>query len=84
MWFGSNSFQIAHHIIAKTSSGVALFVIAYMVMCILPEILELIDGLWGMTAEQMHNLREKVAEILNVCKRFNKTKLIQLCGLTFY
>lgn len=60
MWFGPNSFEIAHHMIAKAGSGVALFVIAYMVMRILPEILELIDGLWNMTAEQMHNLRKKV------------------------
>lgn len=60
MWFGPNSFEIAHHMIAKAGSGVALFVIAYMVMRILPDILELIDGLWDMTAEQMHNLRNKV------------------------
>lgn len=60
MWFGPNSFEIAHHMIAKAGSGVALFVIAYMVMRILPEILELIDGLWDMTTEQMHNLRKKV------------------------
>jgi archaeosortase A (PGF-CTERM-specific) len=52
MWFGPNSFQIAHHIIAKAGSGAALLVIAYMVMRILPEILELIDGLWDMTAER--------------------------------
>ncbi len=60
MWFGPNSFEIAHHMIAKVGSGVALFVIAYMVMRILPEILELIDGLWDMTTEQMHNLKKKV------------------------
>ncbi|MEZ5334908.1 MAG: hypothetical protein R2741_06585 [Methanolobus sp.] len=35
-WFGPNSFEIAHHTIAKIGSGVALFVIAYVVMRILP------------------------------------------------
>lgn len=60
MWFGQNSFEIAHHMIAKAGSGVALFVIAYMVMRILPEILELIDGLWNMTTEQINKLRKKV------------------------
>ncbi|MCC7575339.1 MAG: archaeosortase A [Methanomethylovorans sp.] len=60
MWFGPNSFAIAHHMIAKAGSGVALFVIAYMVMRILPEILELIDGLWNMITEQIHTIRKKV------------------------
>lgn len=60
MWFGPNSFEIAHHMIAKAGSGVALFVIAYMVMRILPEILELIDGLWNMITEQINIIRKKV------------------------
>jgi archaeosortase A (PGF-CTERM-specific) len=60
MWFGPNSFEIAHHMIAKAGSGVALFVIAYAVMRILPEILELISGLWDITTEQVHNLKKKV------------------------
>ncbi len=60
MWFGPNSFEIAHHMIAKAGSGVALFVIAYMVMRILPEILELIDGLWNMITEHINTIRKKV------------------------
>ncbi|MGB3907135.1 MAG: archaeosortase A [Methanomethylovorans sp.] len=60
MWFGPNSFEIAHHMIAKAGSGIALFVIAYIVMRILPEILELIDGLWNMTTEKINKLMKKV------------------------
>lgn len=52
-WFGPDSFEIAHHMIAKFGSGIALFVIAYIVMRILPELLDLIDGLWEMTTDQL-------------------------------
>ncbi len=45
-WFGPNSFEIAHHTIAKFGSGIALFVLAYVVIRILPELLELIEGIW--------------------------------------
>jgi archaeosortase A (PGF-CTERM-specific) len=46
-WFGDPemSFYIAHTIIAKAGSLVALFLIAYAVMKILPEIIDMIDGL---------------------------------------
>lgn len=46
-WFGDPemSFYIAHTIIAKAGSLVALFVIAYAVMKILPEIIDMIDGI---------------------------------------
>jgi len=44
-WFGEESFQIAHHVIAKIGSGIALFVIAYVVMQALPELLDAIDRL---------------------------------------
>jgi archaeosortase A (PGF-CTERM-specific) len=45
-WFGDPemSFYVAHTIIAKAGSLVALFVIAYAVMKILPEIIDMIDG----------------------------------------
>ncbi len=54
-WFGEHTFQIAHHVwvldsfdiahnyIAKLGSGIALFVIAYVVMQSLPELLDVID-----------------------------------------
>ena len=37
------SFTIAHHVIAKIGSGIALFVIAYIVLQTLPELLTAID-----------------------------------------
>jgi archaeosortase A (PGF-CTERM-specific) len=59
-WFGPESFEVAHHIIAKFGSGIALFVIAYVVMRILPELLDLIDGLWEMTTEQLRSFVRKI------------------------
>lgn len=59
-WFGPESFEVAHHIIAKFGSGVALFVIAYVVMRILPELLDLIDGLWEITTEPLRSLVRKI------------------------
>ena len=44
-WFGENSFYIAHHILAKIGSTIALIIIAYAVFTILPELEELIIGL---------------------------------------
>lgn len=46
-WFGDpeTSFYIAHTIIAKAGSLLALFIIAYAVMKILPEIIDMIDGI---------------------------------------
>ncbi len=45
-WFGDpdKSFYIAHTVIAKAGSLIALFIIAYAVLKILPEILDMIDG----------------------------------------
>jgi len=44
-WFGFESFYLAHHVIAKVGSAVALFAIAYIVFLLLPELLDMIDGL---------------------------------------
>jgi archaeosortase A (PGF-CTERM-specific) len=46
-WFGDpeTSFYIAHTVIAKVGSLMALFLIAYAVMKILPEIVDMIDGI---------------------------------------
>lgn len=43
-WFGpvDKSFYIAHHIIAKIGSTIALFIIAYAVLRILPELVDVI------------------------------------------
>jgi archaeosortase A (PGF-CTERM-specific) len=44
-WFGSDSFHVAHNIIAKAGSTVALLAIAYLVFALLPELLTVIDEL---------------------------------------
>lgn len=45
-WFGTpdESFHISEHIITKAGSLIALFIISYMVMKILPEVLDMIDS----------------------------------------
>ncbi len=47
LWFGNpeTSFYIAHTIIAKTGSLIALFIISHVVLKILPEIIDMIDGI---------------------------------------
>lgn len=54
MWFGVESFAIAHHIIAKAGSGIALFVIAYAVLKTLPELLDMIEGIWVLIRDGIH------------------------------
>ncbi len=44
-WFGSDSFHVAHNVIAKAGSTVALLVIAYLVFALLPELLAVMDEL---------------------------------------
>ncbi|HPJ29756.1 MAG TPA: archaeosortase A [Methanothrix sp.] len=44
-WFGPESFYYAHNVVAKAGSAVALFAIAYVVFLLLPELLDMIDGL---------------------------------------
>jgi archaeosortase A len=44
-WFGEDSFDIAHNIIAKVGSTMALLVISYLVFMLLPELLSIIDEL---------------------------------------
>ncbi len=60
-WFGINSFSIAHNYIAKAGSGIALFLISYAVLRILPELLELIDGLWVVLSREMKNILDRFA-----------------------
>ncbi|HEY3360767.1 MAG TPA: archaeosortase A [Methanosarcina sp.] len=55
-WFGADSFIIAHNYIAKAGSGIALFVISYAVLRILPELLEMIDGLWVIISQELRSL----------------------------
>jgi len=44
-WFGEGSFDIAHNIIAKVGSTIALLAISYLVFLLLPELLSIIDEL---------------------------------------
>jgi archaeosortase A (PGF-CTERM-specific) len=44
-WFGDDSFEIAHNLIAKLGSTVALLAVSYMVFLLLPELLSIIDEL---------------------------------------
>ncbi len=47
-WFGEHSFYIAHHGLAKIGSTIALFLIAYIVFLILPEVVDMIADLTRM------------------------------------
>ncbi|MDI9395231.1 MAG: archaeosortase A [Euryarchaeota archaeon] len=60
-WFGANSFVIAHNYIAKAGSGIALFLISYAVLKILPELLGMIDGLWVLFSEELKYLLHRFA-----------------------
>ena len=44
-WFGADSFYVAHNVIAKAGSTVALLAVAYLVFMLLPELLSVIDDL---------------------------------------
>jgi len=44
-WFGEGSFDIAHNVIAKVGSTIALLAISYLVFMLLPELLSIIDEL---------------------------------------
>ncbi|MDK2892648.1 archaeosortase A [Methanohalophilus sp.] len=62
-WFGPSSFEIAHHVIAKFGSMIALFVIGYAVLRILPELFDLIDGVYELVTIWMRNIAEKFSGI---------------------
>lgn len=55
-WFGADSFIIAHNYIAKAGSGIALFVISYAVLRILPELFGMIDGLWVILSKELKSI----------------------------
>ncbi len=61
-WFGADSFAIAHNYIAKAGSGIALFVISYAVLRILPELLEMIDNLWVIISQELRSLLHRAGE----------------------
>lgn len=57
-WFGTpdESFHISEHIITKAGSLLALFLISYMVLKILPEILDMIEGVLKIMRIEFHRL----------------------------
>lgn len=56
-WFGDPemSFYIAHTVIAKIGSLIALFLIAYAVLKILPEIIDMVDGILNLAGGIFRN-----------------------------
>ncbi|HWR25311.1 MAG TPA: archaeosortase A [Methanosarcina sp.] len=62
-WFGADSFVIAHNYIAKAGSGIALFIISYTVLRILPELLGMLDGLWVIFSSELRSLVHKSAGV---------------------
>ena len=56
-WFGDPemSFYIAHTVIAKIGALIALFLIAYAVLKILPEIIDMIDGVMNLIRGMLKN-----------------------------
>jgi len=57
-WFGTpdESFHISEHFITKAGSLLALFLISYMVLKILPEVTDMIDGVVKMMRIEFHRL----------------------------
>ncbi|MCZ7384343.1 MAG: hypothetical protein O8C63_06280, partial [Candidatus Methanoperedens sp.] len=57
-WFGTpdESFHISEHIITKAGSLMALFLISYVVLKTLPEVLDMIDGVLKIMRIEFHRL----------------------------
>ncbi len=57
-WFGTpdESFHISEHIVTKAGSMMALLLISYMVLKMLPEVSDMIDGTLKMIRIELHRL----------------------------
>jgi len=57
-WFGSpeESFHISEHFITKTGSLMALILISYIVLKMLPEVADMIDGIFKVMRKEFHRL----------------------------
>ncbi len=57
-WFGTpqESFHISEHIITKAGSMLALLLISYAVLKMLPEVSDMIDGIFNMMRIEIRNL----------------------------
>ena len=60
-WFGSpeESFHISEHFITKAGSLMALILISYIVLKMLPEVADMIDGIFKMMRKEFHRLTLK-------------------------
>lgn len=56
LWFGENSFIIAHHYIAKAGSIIALILIAYFLFMYFPEILEFFGQVYNTIKEDVSGI----------------------------
>lgn len=56
LWFGPNSFEIAHHYLGKAGSGIALIVLAYVTMKLLPNLIDTVLGLWDLCVDEVKRL----------------------------
>jgi archaeosortase A len=57
-WFGTpdESFHISEHFITKAGSLLALMLISYYVLKMLPEVSDMIDGILNMMRTEFHKL----------------------------
>lgn len=53
LWLGPNSFDIAHHYIAKAGSGIALILLSYITMRLLPNLIDTVLGLWDLVVDEI-------------------------------
>jgi len=56
LWFGVNSFEIAHHYIGKAGSGVVLIVLAYVTLKLLPELMDTGSDLKDLVADEVKGI----------------------------
>jgi len=56
LWFGSDSFEIAHHYIGKTGSGVVLLVLVYVTLKLLPKLTDMVSDLRDLVVDEMKRI----------------------------
>ncbi|MDV0446332.1 hypothetical protein MsAg5_01620 [Methanosarcinaceae archaeon Ag5] len=56
MWFGANSFIIAHHYLAKAGSAVVLIVLAFVTLKLLPEVMDMTLELWDLVTDEVRRI----------------------------
>lgn len=56
LWFGPNSFEIAHHYIGKAGSGIVLIILAYITMKLLPGLIDTVLDLWDLFIDEIRHI----------------------------